>query len=51
MLYYLDLFVNNLLLIKIDHIFLKDLTLIKIKDKKIAKYLEDVDSIKQELGL
>ena len=31
MLYYLDLFVNNLLLIKIDHIFLKDLTLIKIK--------------------
>lgn len=29
----------------------KDLTLIKIKDKKISKYLEDVDSIKQELGL
>lgn len=29
----------------------KDLTLIKIKNKKINRYLEDVDSIKKELGI
>lgn len=35
----------------VSELKVKDLTLIKIKDKKIVKYLENVDSIKQELGL
>ena len=35
----------------IDELALGDLTLIKVKNGKIDKYIEDIDTIKSELGL
>lgn len=35
----------------IEDLQLGDLTLIKVKNKEIVKYIEDIDSIKSELGL
>lgn len=35
----------------VDELKVKDLTLIKVKNSKITKYLEDTDSIKKELGI
>lgn len=36
---------------KIDELALSDLTLIKVKKGKIVKYLDNIDTIKSELGL